>query len=101
MWVCWCYHSAQNFLYSRLLSRNLTIIIHKTTILPTVLCVYETWSLLSRVFENRVLRRVFERNRDDIIGGWRRWHNEELYDLCFSPNRINVIKSGGLDKHDM
>jgi hypothetical protein len=43
-----------------------------------------------RVFENRVLRRIFGPKRDEITGEWRRLHNEELYDLYSSPW---VIKS--------
>jgi len=45
------------------------------------------------VFENRVLRRIFERKRDEIIGKWRKLHNEELNDLYSSPNIFRVIKS--------
>jgi len=60
-----CYHSLQNLLSSRLLSRNLKIKIHRTIILPVVLYGCETWSLTLReerklrVFENMVLRRIF------------------------------------------
>jgi len=39
-----------------------------------------------RVFENRVLRRIFGPNRDEVIVEWRKLHNEELNDLCSSPN---------------
>jgi hypothetical protein len=46
-----------------------------------------------RVFENRVLRRLFGPNRDEVTGGWRRLHNEELHGLYPSPNIIGVIKS--------
>jgi len=46
-----------------------------------------------RVFENRVLRRIFEPKRDEVIGGWISLHNEELNDLYCSPNIIRVIKS--------
>jgi hypothetical protein len=59
----------------------------------------ETWSLtLSgeqrlRVFEIRVLRRIFGPKRDEVTGEWRRLHNEELNDLYSSPNIILVIKS--------
>jgi hypothetical protein len=45
-----------------------------------------------RVFENKVLRRIFGPKRDEVTGEWRRLHNEELYALYFSPN-IRVIKS--------
>jgi hypothetical protein len=46
-----------------------------------------------RVFENRVLRRIFGPKRDEATGGWRRLHNEELNDLYSSPNIIRVMKS--------
>ena len=46
-----------------------------------------------RVFENRVLRRLFGPKRDEVTGEWRKLHNEELNDLCSSPNFIRVIKS--------
>jgi hypothetical protein len=46
-----------------------------------------------RVFENRVLRRIFGPKRDEVVGEWRRLHNRELYPLCFSSNIIRVIKS--------
>jgi hypothetical protein len=46
-----------------------------------------------RVFDNRVLRRIFEPKRDEATGEWRRLHNEELNDLYSSPNIIRAIKS--------
>jgi hypothetical protein len=46
------------------------------------------------VFENRVLRRIFGPKRDEVIGGWRKLHNEELHNLYCSPNMIRMIKSG-------
>jgi hypothetical protein len=46
-----------------------------------------------RVFENRVLRRIFGLKRDEVTGEWRRLHNEELYDLYSSPKIFWVIKS--------
>ena len=64
----------QNLLSSRLLSKNLKIKIYKTIILPVVLYGCETWSLTVReerrlrVFENRVLRRVFGPKRDNLTG---------------------------------
>jgi hypothetical protein len=44
-----------------------------------------------RVFENRVLR-IFEPEKDEAMGGWRKLHNEELHNLCSSPSIIRVIK---------
>jgi len=94
-----CYHSVQNLLSSRLLSKNLKIKIYRTVILPVVLYGCETWSLSLReerklrVFENMVLRRIFGRRRDEVTEEWRRLHNEELNDLYSSPNIVWVIKS--------
>jgi hypothetical protein len=45
-----------------------------------------------RVFENRLLRRIFGPTRDGVTGEWRRLHNDELNDLYSSPNIIRVIK---------
>jgi hypothetical protein len=45
------------------------------------------------VFENRVLRRIFEPRRDEVTGDWRKLHNEELHNLYSSPNIIRTIKS--------
>jgi hypothetical protein len=59
----------------------------------------ETWSLTLReehrlrVFENRVLRRVFGPKRGEVTGEWRKLHNEELRDLYPSPSIIRIIKS--------
>jgi hypothetical protein len=49
-----------------------------------------------RVFENRVLRRIFEPKRNEVTGEWRKLHNEELHDLYSSPNIVPVIKSRGM-----
>jgi hypothetical protein len=46
-----------------------------------------------RVFENRVLRRLFGPKRDDLTGGWRKLHNEELHNLYSSPNIIRLMMS--------
>jgi hypothetical protein len=59
----------------------------------------ETWSLTSReehglrVFENRVLRRIFGPKRDEVTGGWRKLRNEEIHNLSSSPSIIRMIKS--------
>jgi hypothetical protein len=80
-----CCHSVQSLLPSRLLSRNVKVKIYKTIILPVVLYGCETWSLALRdghrlrVFENRVLRRIFGPKRDEVMGEWRELHNEKLH----------------------
>jgi hypothetical protein len=45
------------------------------------------------VFENRVLRRIFRPKRDEVTGGWRKLHNEELHGLYSSPSIARVIKA--------
>jgi hypothetical protein len=61
-------------------------------ILPVVLHGCETWSLTLRVFENRVLGRIFGPKREED-GSWRKWHNDELHSLYSSLNIVRVIKS--------
>jgi hypothetical protein len=84
-----CYHSVQNLLSSRLLLKNLKIRIYKTIILPVVLYGCEIWFQTLweehrlRVFENRVLRRIFGLKRVEVIGECTKLHNEELRDLYF------------------
>jgi hypothetical protein len=86
-------------LSSRLLSRNVKVKIYKTIILPVVMYGCETWSLTLReehrlrVFENRVLRRIFEPMWDKVTGEWRKLHSEELHNLYSSPYIIRQIKS--------
>jgi hypothetical protein len=46
-----------------------------------------------RMFENRVLRRIFGPKRDEVIGEWRKLHNGELHNLYLSPDIIRQIKS--------
>jgi hypothetical protein len=73
--------------------------IYKTMILPVVLYRYEIWSLTLReehrlrVFENKVLRRIFGQKRGEVIGGWRKLRNKELHDLYTSPGIITIIVS--------
>ena len=94
-----CYHSVQNLLSSSLLSKNVKIKVQRTIILPVVLYGCETWSLTLReecrlrVFENRVLRRIFGPKMDEGTEEWRKLHNEELNDLFFLPSIVQVIKS--------
>jgi hypothetical protein len=81
------------------LSRKLKVKIYKTIILPAVLYGCETWSLTSweehrlRVFENRVVRRIFGPKSDEVTGKWRKFHNGELHNLYSSPDIIRQIKS--------
>ena len=94
-----CFYSVQNLLSSSLLSKNLKIKIYRTIILPIVLYGCDTWMLTLReerrlrVFENRVLRRVFEPKRDKVTREWRKLHNEELSDLYPLSNIVRVVKS--------
>ena len=78
---------------------HLKIKIYRTIILPAVLYGCETWSLTLkeerrlRVFENRVLRRVFGPKSNEVTGELRKLHNEELSDLYSLPNIVRVVKS--------
>jgi len=87
----------QNLLSSSLVSKKLKIKIYRTIILSVVLLGCETWSLTLRaerrlrVFENRVLRRVFGPKRDEVTEEWRKLHNEELSDLYSLPYIVRVV----------
>jgi hypothetical protein len=82
-----------------LLSKNIKIKVYRTLVLPLVLYGCETWPFTLteghrlRVFENRVLRRIFGSRKDKATGEWRGLHNEELCDAYSSRNTIWVIKS--------
>jgi hypothetical protein len=73
--------------------------IYRTIILPVVLYGCETWLLTVReerrlrMFENRLLKRVFGPKRDEVTGEWSKIHNEELNDLYSLPNIVRVVKS--------
>ena len=94
-----CYYSLEKILSFRLLSKKLKVKTYKTIILPVVLYGCETWSLTLReehrlrVFENKVLRKIFGAKGDKITGEWRKLHNAELHALYSSPNIIRSYKS--------
>ncbi|KAJ4438379.1 hypothetical protein ANN_14324 [Periplaneta americana] len=94
-----CYYSVEKLLSSSLLSKNLKVRIYKTVILSVVLCGCKTWTLTLReehrlrVFENKVLRKIFGARRDEVTGEWRKLHNTELHALYSSPDIIRNIKS--------
>jgi hypothetical protein len=88
-----CYYSVQNLLSSHLISKNLKIKIYGTVILPVVLYGCETWSLTLgeehrlRVFENRLLRKIFGSKREEDRS-WRELHNDEPHNLYSSLNML-------------
>jgi hypothetical protein len=85
-------------LSSRLISKNLKIKIYRTVILPVVLYGCKTWFLTLReehrlrVFENRVLRRIFGPKREEDAS-WKKMLSDELHSLYSSSNIVRVIKS--------
>jgi len=89
----------KDLLSSSWLFKNINMKIYRNIILPVVLYGCETWSLILRegrrlkLFENRVLRRVFGPKRDEVTWEWRKLHNEELKDFYCSPSIVRVIKS--------
>ncbi|KAJ4444220.1 hypothetical protein ANN_06011 [Periplaneta americana] len=94
-----CYYSVEKLFSSSLLSKNLKVRIYKTVILPVLLYGCETWTLTLReehrlrVFENKVLRKIFGAKRDEVTGEWRKLHNTELHALYSSPDIIRNLKS--------
>ncbi|KAJ4449275.1 hypothetical protein ANN_00673 [Periplaneta americana] len=94
-----CCYSVEKLLSSSLLSKNLKVRIYKTVILPVVLYGCETWTFTLReeqrlrMFENKVLRKIFGAKRYEVTGKWRKLHNTELHALYSSPDIIRNIKS--------
>jgi hypothetical protein len=80
------------------MSKNIKIKIYSAIILPVVIMVVKFGLLILReehglkVFENRVLRRIFGPKRGEVTGGWTKLHNEELHDLYSLPNISRMIK---------
>jgi hypothetical protein len=76
----------------------LKIKIYRIILLPVALYGCETWSPTLReerrlrVFENRVLRRIFVPKRDEVTGEWRKLHNDELSEM-YLPNTVQVTKA--------
>jgi len=81
------------------LSKNLNMKIYRIIFLSVVWNGRETWwpkqreESRLRVFENRMLRRIFGPKMDEVTGERGKLHNEELNDLYSSPNIVRVIKS--------
>ena len=92
-------YSIQNIRSSSLLFKNIKIKIYRNIILRFGLYGCETRSLTLReerrlrVFENRVLRRIYGPKRDEVTGEWRRLHEEDNNNLYCSPNIVRVIQS--------
>ena len=86
-----CYYSLEKILSSYLLSKKLKVKTYKTIIPSVELYGCETWSLTLieehrlRVFENKVLRKIFGAKKDEITGECRKLHNAELHTLYSSP----------------
>jgi len=79
--------------------KNLNILIYIYTITRVVVCGCDTWSLTQReilrlrVFENRVLRKIFGPKRKEVTGEWRRLHNKGLFDLYSLPNPSPIVSA--------
>ena len=95
-----CYYSLEKILSSRLPSKKLKVKAYDTIILPVVLYGCETWSLTFRgehrlrVFENKVLRKIYGAKKDEITGEWRKLLNAELHALYSSSNIIRNHRGG-------
>jgi hypothetical protein len=88
-------------LFLRLLSKNVELRIYRTITLPVILYEREVWFLILRnehrlrVLENEMLRRILGPKKDEVIGGWRKLHNQKLHNLYSSPSIITLISKGG------
>jgi hypothetical protein len=84
--------------------KHTNIKIHRNIILPVVLYGCETWLLTLReqcrtkVFDNRVLKRIFGSKRDEVTGEWRKLHSEKLNDLYCSPSIVQMIKNNEMGR---
>jgi hypothetical protein len=89
--------SPKSFVFPSHIKKNPKIKIDRTVILPVVLCGCESWSLTLgeehrlRVFENRVLRKIFGPKGEEDVS-WRKLRSDELHSLYSSPNIVQVIK---------
>jgi hypothetical protein len=87
--------------------KNIKIRIYISIILSVVLYECETCSLTLRqenrlrIFEKRVLRRIFGSKRDEVTGDWRKLHNEELHKMHSSPSIMRIIMSTRIDEQSM
>jgi len=90
------FYSVQKLLTSRLISRKLKLKIYITVILPVILYGYKIGVADEhklRVFENKVLRKIYVPKRDEMTGEWRRLHKEKLHGLYDSPDVVRIMKS--------
>ena len=93
-----CYHSVQNLFVFQVAIQKFKVQDIWNHNFASCLYGCKNWSLKLweerklRVFENKVLRRIFRLRRDEVTGEWMRLHNEEINDLYCSPNIVRVIK---------
>jgi hypothetical protein len=90
-----CNKHSHATVFPSVVKENLKMRIYKTIILPVILYGCETLREKHRlrVFENKMLRRIFGPKRDEVTGQWRKLHNEEIRDLYSLPSIIRIIES--------